>query len=122
MVWALFAHMALWVAFFCWVLLGLLYWSGRSQVEWLKKFAGRFGQSPADTQQVRQLMGRFGFLFMAIGFFFLLLSIPTAEIAPERQGELALMKAACVLLALWLMKGIRDLVKTQTGPNSRSGK
>jgi len=113
MVWTLFAYILFWVAFFCLVLVSLIYLSGRTQSDWLKRFSSRFGQTPAETEQVRRILKRFGILFLAAGALLLLLSMPTDEMSPEEQGRLSLVQVACAVIVFWQIKGIRDLVKNQ---------
>jgi|RifCSP16_1_1023843.scaffolds.fasta_scaffold177387_1 hypothetical protein len=120
MIWALLSYIFFWVAFFCLVLVGLLYLAGRTQSDWLKRFSSRFGETAAETAQVRGILRRFGILFLAAGLLFLLLSQPTTELTPEEQGMLTLLEAACGLTIFWQIKGIRDLVKTPQGRSVRN--
>jgi len=122
MLWTLFAYIFFWVAFFCLLLMSLLYFSGRIQFDWLQRFSSRFGQTPAETEQVRGILRRFGVLFLAAGVLFLLLSMPTGKISLEDQGRLTLAEVACAVIVFWQIKGIRDIVKSQPGRSSRSVK
>ena len=117
---ALFAYIFFWVAFFCLVLVSLLYVSGRTQSDWLKRFSGRFGETPTETAQVRGILRRFGILFLAAALLLLLLSRPTTELSPEEQGGLTLLEAACALTIFWQIKGIRKLVKAPQGRSARN--
>jgi len=120
MVWTLFSYIFIWVAFFCLVLVILIYLSNRTQSDWLKRLSRRFGQTPAETEQVRGILRRFGVLFLAAGVLFLLLSMPTGELSPEDQGKLTLAEVACIVVVFWQIKGIRNVVKNQPGHSSRS--
>ncbi len=120
MVWTLFSYIFIWVAFFCLVLVILIYLSNRTQSDWLKRVSSRFGQTPAETEQVRGILRRFGVLFLAAGVLFLLLSMPTGEMSPEDQGKLTLAEVACIVVVFWQIKGIRNVVKNQPGHSSRS--
>ncbi len=120
MVWTLFSYIFIWVAFFCLVLVILIYLSNRTQSDWLKRLSSRFGQTPAETEQVRGILRRFGVLFLAAGVLFLLLSMPTGELSPENQGKLTLAEVACIVVVFWQIKGIRNVVKNQPGHSSRS--
>lgn len=119
MVWTLFAYIFFWVATFCLALFLLLHFSGRSQAGWIKRLARRFGETPAETEQVRGIFKRFGILFLAAGVFFMLMGMPTHDLTPEDQGKLALAQGACILIAFWQIKGIRDLVKGQPGRGAK---
>ncbi len=120
MVWTLFSYIFIWVAFFCLVLVILIYLSNRTQSDWLKRLSSRFGQTPAETEQVRGILRRFGVLFLAAGVLFLLLSMPTEETSPEDLGKLTLAEVACIVVVFWQIKGIRNVVKNQPGHSSRS--
>ncbi len=120
MVWTLFSYIFIWVAFFCLVLVILIFLSNRTQSDWLKRLSSRFGQTPAETEQVRGILRRFGVLFLAAGVLFLLLSMPTGELSPENQGKLTLAEVACIVVVFWQIKGIRNVVKNQPGHSSRS--
>jgi hypothetical protein len=120
MLWTLLAYIFFWVAFFCLLLMSLLYLSNYTQATWLKKFSKRFGETPAETEQVRGILRRFGVLFLAAGVLFLLLSMPTGELSPEDHGKLTLAEVACIVVVFWQIKGIRDIVKDQPGHRSRS--
>ncbi len=122
MLWTLFAYIFFWVAFFCLVLFSLIYFSGRTQSDWLKRLSSRFGQTPAETDQIRGILKRFGLLFLAAGVLFLLLSVPVGEMSPEDQGRLTVGEVACAVMIFWQIKGIRDIVKGQPGRGSRSVK
>jgi hypothetical protein len=120
MAWTLFSYIFVWVSFFCFVLVILIYLSNRTQSGWLKRVSSRFGQTPAETEQVRGILRRFGVLFLTAGIFFLLLSVPTGEMSPEDQGKLTLAEVACIVIGFWQIKGIRHVVKNQPGHGSRS--
>ena len=120
MLWALISYIFFWVAFFCLVLVGLLYLSGRTQSDWLKRFSGRFGETSAETAHVRGILRRFGIVFLAAAMLLLLLTRPTSELSPEEQGVQTLLEVACALTILWQIKGIRDLVKTPQGRSVRN--
>jgi hypothetical protein len=122
MVWTLFAYIFVWVAFFCLVLVVLIYLSNRTQSGWLKRISSRFGETPAETEQVRGILRRFGVLFLAAGVLFLLLSMPTGEMSPEDQGKLTLAEVGCAVAIFWQIKGIRNMVKSQPGRGARSVK
>jgi hypothetical protein len=113
MVWTLFAYIFFWVAFFCLVLASLLYLSGQTQSDWLKRLSSRFGQTPAETDQARGILKRFGILFLAAGMLFLLLSMPTGQMSPEDQGRLTLVQIVCAVIVFWQIRGIKNLVKKQ---------
>jgi len=119
MVWTLFAYIFFWVATFCLALFILLHFSGRSRFEWLNSFMRRFGETPAETERVREIFKKFGILFLAAGVFSMLVGIPTHDLSPENQGKLALAQGACILIAFWQIKGIRDLVKSQPGRSAK---
>jgi hypothetical protein len=122
MVWTLFAYIFFWVAFFCLVLVILISLSNRPQSasDWLKKISSRFGQTPAETEQMRGILRRFGVLFLAAGMLFLLLSMPTGEMSAEDQGKLTLAEVGCAVVVFWQIKGIRNIVKSQPGRGARS--
>lgn len=122
MIWTLFSYIFLWVAFFCLVLVILIYLSSRIQSDWLKRVSSRFGQTPAETEQVRGILRRIGVLFLAAGILFLLLSMPTGEMSPEDQGKLTLAEVGCAVVVFWQIKRIRSIVKSQPGRSARSVK
>ncbi len=122
MLWTLFAYIFLWVSFFCLVLVCLIYFSGRTQSDWLKRVSSRFGQTPGETEQVRGILRRFGVLFLATGVLFLLLSMPRGEMSLEDQGKLTLVEVGCAVIVFWQIKGIRDIVKSQPKRNVKSVK
>jgi hypothetical protein len=113
MIWALFAYICFWVAFFCLFLIILLYLPDRVQSAGIKRFLRRFGEDPAEAAQVRGIIRRFGILFLAVGVFFWLLTAPTSQMSPEEQGMLTLAQVACALIVFWQIKGIRDFSKSQ---------
>jgi hypothetical protein len=100
----------------------LIYLSNRTQSGWLKRISSRFGETPAETEQVRGILRRFGVLFLAAGVLFLLLSMPTGEMSPEDQGKLTLAEVGCAVAIFWQIKGIRNMVKSQPGRGARSVK
>ena len=114
MIWTLFAYIFFWVAFFCLLLVTLIYLSDRTQIEWLKKVAGRFGETPAEIEQIRGILRRFGVIFLTVGVFLLLLSMSIDGMSPEDQGRHTLLQVACAVIVFWQIKGIRRLVKSQS--------
>jgi hypothetical protein len=114
MVWTLFAYIFFWVAFFCLLLVSLIYLSDRTQIEWIRKIAGRFGQTQAEIEQIRGIVRRLGVIFLVAGMFLLLVSMSTEGISPEDQGRRALMQLACAVIVFWQIKGIRRLVRSQS--------
>jgi hypothetical protein len=113
MLWTLFAYIFFWVAFFCFVLGGLIYLSGRTRSKWLERFSSRFGRTPEETSQVQGILRRFGIIFLGAGILFLLISLPSDGLSVEDQGKRILLAMACGALIFWQIRGIRNLVKRQ---------